>query len=409
MSPSTGLLRLTAALLIGAAATLAAQNGPLDYPQWRGRTRDGSASGFAEPARWPEALTRRWKVTVGEGYATPIVVGARVYVCTRIDGNEGVTALDADSGARIWRTDYAAPYTPASPAAAHGPGPKATPLFYEDKIFALGISGIVAAFDATTGQLLWRTPAPAEAPFYGAASSPLGYAGRIVVHPGNYGPLTAFDSATGEKKWTAGGGGFFSSPILATLDGTPQFVTATQDSVIGVSAPDGQVLWKFPWSGGNGATTPVRYEATIIIASPEGMAAFRPTKRNEGWTVETLWSIKDVTMYLSNPVVVNGTVFGLSTKASGQYFAVDARTGKVLWLGQPRTATNTAVVKAGDLLFLLNNNAELVVAKASGTQFDPVKRYTVADSETWAQPAISGNRIFVKDATTLALWTVGER
>jgi hypothetical protein len=31
---------------------------------------------------------------------------------------------------------------------------------------------------------------------------------------------------------------------------------------------------------------------------------------------------------------------------------------------------------------------------------------TKSDSATWAQPAISGNRVFVKDASSLALWTV---
>ena len=55
-----------------------AQDGPLDYPQWRGQRRDGSASAFVEPANWPETLTRRWRVDVGEGYATPLVVGGTV-------------------------------------------------------------------------------------------------------------------------------------------------------------------------------------------------------------------------------------------------------------------------------------------------------------------------------------------
>src|SRR5262245_27219814 len=139
---------LAAVLVVGAGTALSAQNGPLDYPQWRGRARDGSASAFSEPAQWPDTLTRRWRVTVGEGYSTPIVVGSRVYISTRIEGNEGVTALDSDTGALIWRTDYPAPYTPSNAAAAHGAWPKATPLYYEDKIFSLGIAGVVAAFDA---------------------------------------------------------------------------------------------------------------------------------------------------------------------------------------------------------------------------------------------------------------------
>ena len=111
-------------------------------------------------------------------------------------------------------------------------------------------------------------------------------------------------------------------------------------------------------------------------------------------------------MYISNPVVIDGSLFGLSHRSRGQYFALDARTGDVLWLGRPRAAQNTAVVKAGKLLFLLNDDAELVVGGSSGPEFDELGRYSVVDSATWAQPAISGTRLYVKDAFSLALWTV---
>jgi len=90
----------------------------------------------------------------------------------------------------------------------------------------------------------------------------------------------------------------------------------------------------------------------------------------------------------------------------GQFFALDASTGQVLWLDRPRQATNTALVKADDLLFLLNDDAELIVARSSRTGFEPFKRYRVADSATWAQPAISGKRIFIKDVSFLALWSL---
>ena len=134
--------------------------------------------------------------------------------------------------------------------------------------------------------------------------------------------------------------------------------------------------------------------------------AFRPIRTNGAWVTETLWQTSEVTFYLSNPVVVGDTIFGLSQRSRGQYFAVDAKTGKVLWLGPPRQATNAAVVKAGELLFLLNDTAELIVARASQDAFEPVKRYTVAESATWAQPTLSGKRIFVKDVNRLTLWTV---
>ncbi len=109
-----------------------------------------------------------------------------------------MSALDASTGEKLWSAGYPAPYTPSSPTAAHGSGPKATPAFHDSKLFTLGISGVVAAFDASNAQLLWRTAAPSEPPFFSAASSPVAEDGVVFVHPGNYGPLTAFDADTGE-------------------------------------------------------------------------------------------------------------------------------------------------------------------------------------------------------------------
>jgi outer membrane protein assembly factor BamB len=400
---------LAVACVIGVATVaLYAQGSSRDYVQWRGQQRDGSASAFVEPKQWPETLTRRWKVDVGEGYGTPLIVGDIVYVVTRLDGQEGVTAVDVSTGRQRWRSQYPAPYTPSQPAAAHGASPKATPLYHDGRIFTLGISGMVSAFDANSGKQLWQSAAPKEAPLYGAAVSPLAFRDLVIVHPGDYGALTAFDTRSGAVKWTAGSGGFFASPILVTLEQTPQVVSATQDFVIGVS-PDGRMLWRFPCDGKNGSTTPVLNNDTIIVNTPDRVIAFRPRLRDGAWIVETMWETKDVSTYLSTPVVVNDVLYGLSTKQRGQFYAIDAKTGQVLWLGTPREADNTAVAKAGQLLFLLNDDAELIVARANRKAFDPLARYVVADSATWAQPTISGDRIFIKDVNTLALWTLRAR
>src|SRR4051812_31610207 len=84
------------------AATLAAQTRPADWPQWRGPNRDGVISSFTEPKVWPERLTRKWKVDVGLGYASPLLVGSRVYMFARQGDNEILRALDADTGAIVW-------------------------------------------------------------------------------------------------------------------------------------------------------------------------------------------------------------------------------------------------------------------------------------------------------------------
>jgi outer membrane protein assembly factor BamB len=306
-----------------------------------------------------------------------------------------------------WRTSYVAPYSPSKAASAHGAWPKATPAFRDGKLFTVGISGVVTAFDAAGGRIVWQTAAPAEAPFFGAASSPVVESGLVLVNPGNYEPLTAFDVATGAVKWQAGEDGFFASPTVTTLAGVRQAIAVTQKSVIGVSIADGRVLWRHPWEGGSGGTMPVLYRDMVIVSGLNvGVEAFRPSFVDGVWRVERGWHTKEVWMYLSNPVVVGDALFGLSHRSSGQYFALDAATGRTLWLGSPRQAANTAVAKAREVLFLLNDDGELIVARSSRSGFEPLRRYRVAESATWAQPAISGRRLFIKDVSSLALWTL---
>jgi outer membrane protein assembly factor BamB len=134
--------------------------------------------------------------------------------------------------------------------------------------------------------------------------------------------------------------------------------------------------------------------------------AFTVKKQNNQWITENAWENADVPYRLSNSVLVGDVLFGLSSRNSGQYFGIDARTGKTLWTSAARQAGNAAIVRAGDVVLSLQDDGQLVVFRGSSTAFELVRRYTVAESETWAQPTVSGNRIFVKDVSNLTLWTL---
>ena len=64
------------------------------------------------------------------------------------------------------------------------------------------------------------------------------------------------------------------------------------------------------------------------------------------------------------------------------------------------------VVDAGSALLALPDNSELIVFKPDGAKFSQIRSYKVSDAQTYAHPVVSGNRIFVKDQESLALWTV---
>jgi outer membrane protein assembly factor BamB len=394
-------------VLVASTAAPVGQESAQDYPQWRGRDRDGAASAFAKPDSWPETLRLRWKVDVGEGYATPLVVGDWVYIFTRVDGKEGITALDADTGRTRWRVDYPVSYELYEGAVEYGEGPRATPLFHHGMLYTVGISGTIAAFDAVTGTIVWRKFVPSVQPDVGFSASPIGDGALVIVQEG-YDALTALEAKTGRVRWIVKNEFRYASPIIVDVQGTRQVVAVAQNAVIGIAVADGALLWERPWKSPEvQAITPVLYRDTIIVSGHHrGVMALKPIERNREWAVEVVWDTQDVSMYLSNPVVVGDTLFGLSHRNSGQFFAIDASTGKVLWLDRPRRATNSALVKADDVVFYLNDDAELIVARSSRSGHEPLRSYRVAGSATWAQPAISGHRIFVKDVSSLALWTL---
>ena len=409
--PRTQKRALCGAIIL-VPAVLAAQGAGSDWPQFRGPNRDGAATSLVEPKAWPDRLTQRWKVEVGEGHATPILVGGRIYMFTRQGDTEVMQALDAATGKAVWQSRYAAPVTVNPAASAHGPGPKATPSFANGRLYTLGMGGIVTAFDADSGKQLWQKPAGKVLPLYGTSASPLVDRGLVIVNVGgnNQGALTAFDANTGDVKWSwAGDGPSYASPLAADVDGVRQIITLSQDNVIGVSAADGRLLWRRPFKTEftQNIINPLTVGNTVIVAGYQvPTAAFRLIKKGNQWTTENAWQNEGVSLYMSNGVLVGDTLFGLSHRNRGQYFLLDVKSGKTIWTGMPRAAENAAIVRAGNLVFSLEDDAELVVGRVNASAFQELKRYTVANSATWAQPVISGNRIFVKDVSSLVLWTL---
>ena len=404
-----GTFAVTAVLALGAVPAALGQGA--DYTQWRGANRDGTVANFTEPSAWPEQLTQRWKVEVGTGYATPLLVGDRLYLFSRLEGQEVMQALDAASGKVIWRSGYPVTFTMHSATTRHGEGPKSTPVFFNGRLFSIGMTGVVTAWDAASGKQLWQKPGSEPVPLYTThAFSPIIEGGTVIFHVGghNKGALTAFDLQTGAVKWSWDGDGpGYGSPVVTTFGGTRQLVTITQGKVIGVDVSNGALLWERPFvstNNTNGMTPVVNGQAVIVSGNGGPTTAFAVARRNNQWTTDTLWENADSQLRFTNPVVVGNTLIGMSTRNSGQYYGVDVNSGKTLWLSEPRQGTNAAVAKAGSVVFFLEDDGELLVTRGNPTGFETIKRYHVADSETWTQPTISGKRIFVKDVSSLTLW-----
>jgi outer membrane protein assembly factor BamB len=386
--------------------------GIADWPQWRGPNRDGLVSDASVPRAWPKSLTQQWKVTVGLGHSSPVMMKDRIYVFARQGEEEVLLCLAAATGKEIWRSSQPIAYEMHNAAKAHGKGPKSTPVLNNGNVCTLGISGVLSCHDAHTGKLKWRREFskqyPKTSPLFGTAMSPLMWDGQLIAHVGGHdkGALMAFNAETGAIKWSNEiDGPAYSSPIVVNLAGKRQVVTFLQKDLAGVDAATGMLLWKVPAKSqyDENSVTPIEYKDMIIFSREEqGLEAIRLVKQGPNIVPVQVWNNKDTQLYMNTPVLQGELLFGLSARNKGQFFSIDADTGKTLWLGPGRMAENAAILNlGGKVLLMLTNDAKLVVLPTKAKDFAPVAEYTVAESPTWAHPVVTGNRILIKDETTL--------
>jgi outer membrane protein assembly factor BamB len=387
-----------------------------DWTQWRGPARDGVVKAFPTPAAWPKELTRKWKVEAGGGYSSPVVAGGRVFLHTREGEQEVVTSFDLATGKTVWAKSYPAPFAKNQYAVRMGKGPNSTPVVHQGRLYTLGVTAILSAFDARTGELKWRKDFSPKIDtsklFCGTAMSPVVEKNTLIAHVGDDrgGSMIAFDLATGAEKWEwFGDGPGYASPLVVDLAGARQVVTLTDKSVVGVSADNGKLLWKapFPDEWNENIVTPVVAGKTLIVSGVrQGTRAFEIVRTAGGFEAKQLWHNPQVQMYMSSPVLEGDLLYGMSNTRKGQYVCLDAKTGQTLWATEGRDGSQAAVLSAGSVLLFLTSDADLIVAAKSRKAFEPLARYKVAESATWAHPALLGKQILVKDEASLSLWSV---
>lgn len=393
-------------LAFGLAASCQAQ----DWNQWRGPGRNGLVKDFTAPENWPGELNLDWKVEVGEGYSSPLWVGDRIYLHSRVGDEEVVAAYSPQDGSKIWETRVVTPYEVDPAAAEHGKGPKSTPILHEGVIYTFGISGTLSAIDAGDGTVRWRHDFKDRfektSPLFGTAASPLIVNDLVITHVGGHdkGALSAFQQADGELRWEwTGDGPGYASPIVIEFAGRQQIVTQSQQWIVAVDAENGQEVWKLPFvtSSYQNSVTPVALSDSVLLSGlDQGVFAVRPGSGEP----ETLWKSSRVSFYMNTPVLKDGRLYGLSHKRRGQFVCLDPATGDLLWGSRGREGENAAILATPKHVWFLTNESRLVVVEAGADEYSPVAEYTVADSPTWAHPVIFKDSILIKDLNHLARW-----
>lgn len=387
-----------------------------EWTQWRGPGRDGFVSEKNAPSAWPEKLERAWRVEIGEGYSSPVVAGGRAFVHGRRDPEEIVVAVNLADGKVIWEQKYQAAFKKNQYAVEMAKGPNSTPLVIGNRLFTLGVTGMLNAWDTASGKLLWtRDFSPSidtSKLFCGTAASPLSVNGRVVVQVGSDihgGKILGLDPASGATQWEwTGLGPGYASPVVIEVAKQPQIVTLTEGSIIGIDAKNGKELWSalFPDEWHENISTPLWTGTHLVVSGTrQGTHAYTLAQQNGKWQATETWKNPDVAMYMSSPVFGDGLIYAHSSKKKGQFVALDAKTGAVRWSTEGREGEHASLLLTPRHVVFLTNGADLIVAKRDTPAFTVERRYEVAEKSTWSMPVLLGSNILVRDATGLMLLT----
>jgi outer membrane protein assembly factor BamB len=295
--------------------------------------RDGKAAGFHAPANWPAELAKQWSVPVGDGVASPALVGDRLFVFTRQDDREVTRCLDAASGEEIWKDSYET--EGATGPASRFPGPRSSPTVADGKVVTLGVRGVLSCLNAASGEVVWRKDDLANSwPRFFTASSPIIVGGLCIAQLGGAedGCMVAYDLASGDERWRSSGDSpSYGSPVLISVSGTDVLLAPTEEHLVGLDATNGKLLWQIQYTQGRyNSATPIADGQTVILAGPgSGISAIAVNKQEDELTEQQVWSNTDNSVQFNSPVLKDGMIYGLSN--NNTLFAINARSGETAW------------------------------------------------------------------------------
>lgn len=380
-----------------------------DWPGFRGALRDGIVSGEVATELnldWQlQPPSESWRRVIGRGWSSFAVVGDLACTQDQAGVMERVVCLDARTGRTVWVHSEETRFEEI----AGGPGPRATPLIHDGRLYALGASGRLNCLAAQTGEHIWSVDlsgAESAAPEWGFASSPLIRDELVYVSPAGVGGirLMALDRRTGKRVWQAGGEySGYGSAQLVVLGGREQVLLFDGGGLVGYEPQTGEELWEYEWPTQlpKVAQPHVAAGDTVIVGMGygRGTKSLHVTRRQGSWDVEERWSTSRFKPKFNDFVIRDGLIFGLD---EGILVCVDASTGERLWKGGRYGYGQLVMV--GGVLLIVTESGDLVTVEASAAGHNQLARVQALVGKTWSHPAIAGGRLFIRNGSEAACY-----
>ena len=425
---------------IAAAACIAVAIAGLraeDWPEVAGKGRLGvwSENGILE--KFPsDGLKVLWRTPTRGGYAGPAVADGRVFLTDYVEtqkprGTERAIALDEKTGKTLWVQEWTADYRGIS----WPTGPRATPTVDGDRVYVVGADGKLFCLNVQTGAIIWKKDYAADygadrtkwAFDWGFASAPLVDGNRLICMVGGRpdAKVVAFDKMTGKEMWRA-----LSSedsdlgvaqPIILTAAGTRQLIIWYAGAVASLDPATGRLFWEQPYKVGGSMTVAIPRQSgsnLFFTTFYDGPLMLALDEKKPGATV--VWKGKSSSeiqtdglhAVITTPVIIGDYIYGICSY--GQFRCLRAQTGERIWESQAVTKERArwasgVIVRNGDRLFVNNDRGELIIMKPSPDGYHEISRTQLIKPTSppqnrrelvnvnWLYPAYANKHIYARN------------
>jgi len=416
-----------------------------DWPQWRGKNREGvwHEDGILDrfPAGGPEV---KWRVPIGSGYSGPSVADGRIFVMdwtktegTRaMEGTERLHCFDEETGKTLWTQEWPAAY--GSLMASYALGPRATPTVDGDLVYALGSVGDLVAAKVANGEVVWRRDFVEEygasVPIWGTTSAPLVDGDLLITVAGaeSDGKVIAYDKRTGKERWRAISSNWemgYEQPMIVEAGGVRQLIIWEPKAVFSLNPTNGEIYWSQEWDVRMGmsvatAVTDGRqllftqfYKGSLMMELDAHAPKAKPVWMGEGKS-EQPDQTQGLHSLITTPILDGDTIYGVCSY--GELRGLDATTGTRLWETGEMTRQSrwgaAFMVKNGDRWFVNNDQGDLIIARFTREGYREIDRVKLLEANSnaavaatrmnaagvnWSHPAYANRHIVARNDSEL--------
>lgn len=395
--------------------------GETEWPEFRGPTGQGLSKATDVPIHWSATEGVKWKVEVpGRGWSSPVLSKGRLYLTSAVPdaGGTDVTlralCLDAADGRVIWNTEVLRP-EPSRVAAMHRKNTAAsgTPIVTNDRLYVhFGHMG-TAALDLA-GKVLWRQTELDYPPTHGNGGSPVLVGDTLIFSAdGQKDPfVAALDAGTGAVRWKTPRNSpakkqfSFSTPLVIEIGGAKQVISPGSGFVGAYDPKDGRELWRVGYGEGYSVVPrPVLAHGLLFLGSGFDRASFyaiRPEgAAGDATATNIAWTISKGAPHTPSAVVVGDEVYFVSD--AGIATCADARTGEIRWSERLGGNFSASPIAVDGRIYFQNETGVGYAVKAAKT-YELLATNDLAE-RSLSSPAVADGALYIR--TESHLWKIG--